>query len=94
MPVDHRLLLDIVRIIAYRAETRMMQSLFTGPGTGWIARKLLRALLTSDADIFPEPRNRILRVRFLGLGSHARERSLDPPTDELNQSRAKYPGKT
>ena len=92
LPVDQRLLLDIIRMIAYRAETRMMQPLITGPGKGRSARKLLRALLTSDADIIPEPQNRILRVRFIGLGSDACERSLDPLIDELNQTRTKYPG--
>ena len=92
LPVGQRLLLDIVRMIAYRAETRMMQPLITGPDKGRSARKLLRALLTSDADIIPEPENRILRVRFLGLGSDACERSLDPLIDELNQTRTKFPG--
>ncbi len=92
LPVDQRLLLDIVRMIAYRAETRMMQPLITGPGKGRSARKLLRALLTTDADIIPDPQNSILRVRFLGLGSDACERSLDPLIDELNQTRTKYPG--
>ena len=32
LPVEERLLLDIIRMIAYRAETRMMQPLVTGPG--------------------------------------------------------------
>ena len=34
LPVEERLLLDIIRMIAYRAETRMMQPLVTGPGQG------------------------------------------------------------
>ena len=34
LPVGQRLLLGIVRMIAYRAETRMMQPLITGPGKG------------------------------------------------------------
>ena len=79
-------------MIAYRAETRMMQSLITGPGKGRRARKLLRALLTADADIIPEPQNRIFRPRFLGLGSDACEQSLDPLIDELNRTHTKYPG--
>ena len=79
-------------VIAYRAETRMMQPLITGPGKGRSARKLLRALLTSDADVIPEPEAGILRVRFLGLGSDACEQSLAPLIDELNQTRTRYPG--
>ena len=92
LPVEERLLLDIIRMIAYRAETRMMQPLITGPGEGRSARKLLRALLTSDADVIPEPEAGILRVRFLGLGSDACEQSLAPLIDELNQTRTRYPG--
>ena len=58
---------------------------------GW-SPALFRALLTSDADFIPEPRSRILRVRFLGLGSDDWERSLGPLIDELNQNRTRYPG--
>ncbi len=50
-PVEERLLLDIIRMIADRAETRMMQPFITGPDKGRSARKLLRALLTSDASV-------------------------------------------
>ena len=92
LPVEKRLFLDIIRMIAYRAETRMMQPLITGPGKGRSARKLLRALLTSDADVIPEPEAGILRVQFLGLGSDAYEQSLAPLIDELNQTRTRYPG--
>ena len=92
LPVEERLLLDIIRMIAYRAETRMMQPLVTGPGKGRSARKLLRALLTSDADVIPEPEAGILRVRFLGLGSDACEQNLAPLINELNQTRTRYPG--
>ena len=78
-------------VVESRAETRMMQPLVTGPGKGRSARKLLRALLTSDADVIPEPEAGILRVRFLGLGSDACEQNLAPLIDELNQARTKYP---
>ena len=33
------------------------------------ARRLLRALLTSAANIIPEPAKGILRIQLLGLGS-------------------------
>ena len=92
LPVEEHLLLDIIRMIADRAEIRMMQPLITGPGKDRSARKLLRALLTSDANVIPEPEAGILRVRFLGLGSDACERSLAPLVDVLNQTRTKYPG--
>ena len=92
LPVGQRLLLDIDRKIACRAETGMMQPFIAGPGKGRSARRLCRALLTFDADIIPKPRIRMLRVRFSGLGSDACERELDPLFDELNQTRTRYPG--
>ena len=90
--VDQRLLLDIVRMIAYRTETRMMQSLRSGPGKGLSALNLLRALLTTHADIIPETQDRIPRVQCLGLGSDACDQSLDPLINERNEFRTKYPG--
>ena len=92
LPVGQRLLHDIVRMIACRAETSMMQPFIAGPGKGRSTRKLCRALLTSDADIIPKTRIRMLRVRFPALGSDACERELVPLIDELNQTRTRYPG--
>ena len=92
LPVEERLLLDIIRMIAYRAEARMMQPHFTEPGKSRSARKLRRALLTSDADVIPEPEAGILRVRVLGLGSDACGQSLAPLIHELNRTRTRYPG--
>ena len=55
LPVGGRLFLDVVRMIAYRAETRMMVPVITTQGKKPNARRLLRALLTSDANIIPQP---------------------------------------
>ncbi len=49
-------------------------------------------MLTSDADVIPEPEAGILRVRFLGLGSDACEQNLAPLINELNQTRTRYLG--
>ena len=40
----------------------------------------------------PNPKQEILRVRFLGLGSDACEQNLAPLINELNQTRTRYPG--
>ena len=92
LPVGQRLLHDIVRMIARRAETGMMQPFIAGPGKGRSTRKLCRALLISYADIIANIRIRMLRVRFPGLGSDACERELDPLIDKLDQTRTRYPG--
>ena len=92
LPVAERLFLDIIRMIAYRAETRMMPALIGVQGKKPNARKLLRTLFTCDADIIPDPDAGILRVRFLGLPSQACERMLAPLINELNHTRTVYPG--
>ena len=89
LPVGGRLFLDLVRMIAYRAETRMMAPVITTQGKKPNARRLLRALLTSDANIIPVPAKGILRIQLLGLGS---DRMLAPLVEELNATRTIYPG--
>ena len=79
-------------MIAYRAETRMMVPVITTQGKKPNARRLLRALLTSDANIIPVPANGILRIQLLGLGSDACDRMLAPLVEELNATNTIYPG--
>ena len=92
LPVGGRLFMDLVRMIAYRAETRMMAPLIGAQGKKPNARRLLRALLTSDANIIPEPAQDILRIQLLGLGSDACDRMLAPLIEELTATRTIYPG--
>ena len=92
LPVAGRLFMDVVRMIAYRAETRMMAPDIAAQGKKPNARRLLRALLTSDANIIPVPANRILRIQLLGLGSDACDRMLAPLIEELNATNTIYPG--
>ena len=92
LPVGARLFMDVVRMIAYRAETRMMAPVVAAQGKKPNARRLLRALLTSAANIIPEPAQDILRIQLLGLGNDACDRMLAPLIEELNATRTIYPG--
>ena len=92
LPVGGRLFMDVVRMIAYRAETRMMAPVISAQGNKPNARRLLRALLTSDANLIPAHDQGILRVQLLGLGSDACDRMLVPLIEELNATRTIYPG--
>ena len=76
LPVGGRLFMDVVRMIAYRAETRMMAPVLTAQGKKPNARRLLRAL----------------RIQLLGLGSDSCERMLAPLIEELNATCTIYPG--
>ena len=57
--------LDVIRMVAYRAETRMMLPVIQAQGKKPISRKLLRSLTTADAHILPDPDNGIVRVHIL-----------------------------
>ena len=92
LPQKERLFLDIIRMAAYRAETRMMPAVMQCQGKKPNARKVLQALFTSDADILPDQNNKILRVRFLGLGSDSYEAVLGNLIDELNATNTIFPG--
>ena len=92
LPVGGRLFMDVVRMIAYRAESRMMAPVIGAQGKKPNARRLLRALLTCDANIIPVHDRGILRVQFLGLGSDACDRMLAPLIEELNATATIYPG--
>jgi hypothetical protein len=92
LPLGGRLFMDVVRMIAYRAETRMMTPVLTAQGKKPNARRLLRALLTSAANIIPQPDAGILRIQLLGLGSDACDRMLAPLIEELNATCTIYPG--
>ena len=92
LPSRERLLLDVIRMIAYRAETRMMLPVMQAQGNKTHPRKLLQALMTADADILPDPANGVLRVRILGLGNDACDRQIDALLAELNTTETVFPG--
>ena len=84
LPSRERLFLDVMRMLAYRAETRMTLPIIHAQGRKPNARTLLQAMMTADADILPDPANRILEVRLLGLGADAQDRHIAPLLAELN----------
>ena len=71
LPSRERLFLDVIRMLAYRAETRRTLPITLAQWKKPNPRKLLQAMMTADADILPDPANRVLEVRILGLGTDA-----------------------
>ncbi len=92
LPEGEKLLLDVIRMIAYRAETRMMPVVAQAQGKTQRPRRHLRALFQSDADIIPEPSNAILRIRILGTASDAGDNATAGLLQELNLTRTIFPG--
>ncbi len=92
LPSGERLLLDVIRMIACRAETRMMPAVADAQGARQRPRRPLAELFRSEADIVPDPENGILRVRILGTASDAGDAAIAGLLEELNQTRTVFPG--
>ena len=72
-------LVDTIKMVAYRAETAMANSLrehLTRPDE---ARRVLRALYTTEADLVPDPDARTLTVRLHHCANAATDRVIDKP---------------
>ncbi len=85
-------LLDAVRMIAYRAETRLAGAVAPGLSRPETARLLVKALFRSDASLLPDPDAGTLTVRLMHQASRGRDIALAPLLKELNQTRTVYPG--
>lgn len=92
LPSHERLLLDVIRMIAYRAETTMMPAVAQAQGGKQRPRRPLAELFRSQADIVPDPEYAILRVRILGTASDAGNAAIAGLLDELNHTRTIFPG--
>ncbi len=92
LPAGEKLLLDVIRMIAYRAETRMMPAVGLAQGKKQRPRRQLADLFQSAADIIPEPDKGVLRVRILGTASQAGDAAVAGLLKELNQTRTVFPG--
>ena len=92
LPAGEKLLLDVVRMIAYRAETRMMAAVAGMQGVKQRPRRTLAELFQSAADIIPDPAAKILRVRILGTASNAGDKALEKLLEEVNRTGTVFPG--
>ncbi len=92
LPRARRLFIDLIRMICYRAETRMMMPVIEDKARPDTVRALLAALMTADANILPDHDKGIIRVEILGLANNATEQSLLPLIEQLNHTRTVHPG--
>lgn len=84
-------LVDTIKMIAYRAETAMANSLrehLTRPDE---ARRLLCALYTSEADLLPDPDAGTLTVRLHHGANAANDRAIAKLCAELNETEPVFP---
>jgi len=92
LPTAERVFVDLIRMFACRAETRMLASVGGSRDGRPDERALLRCLFASPADLLPDREAGVLRVRVRGQGSAAHEKRLEPLFAELDETRTIYPG--
>ncbi len=92
LPQGEKLLLDIIRMSAYRAESRMMSVATVAHGKNPKNRPSLTALFRSDADIIPDHKNQELRVRILGTAGNSGDGAIEALLRALNETGTTFPG--
>ena len=84
-------LIDAIKMIAYRAETAMANSLrepLTHPDE---ARSLLRALYQTEADLLPDPEAGTLTVRLHPMANRCSDEAIRKLCDALNATETQFP---
>ena len=91
LPAPLRLLMDTLRMIAYRAETAMATAVAPQLDNPDTARSLLKSLFRGDASLHPDQQAGTLTVRLLHQPTRAQDLALAPLLDELNRTRTVFP---
>ena len=87
-----KLLLDTLRMIAYRAETALAELVAPLIAKPDEARAVIKALFATAADLYPKPDAGILRVVIHPLGEPRLNRPVSKLLEHLNESEVDYPG--
>ncbi len=85
-------LTDTVKMIAYRAETAMAAIVREELARTDDARSLLRDLFRSEADIFPDTKEGVLRVHVHPMANARSNRAIQHLLNHLNAADFTYPG--
>ena len=86
-----RQLIDTIKMIAYRAETAMANSLREHLKRPDEARRLLCALYTTEADLIPDHEAGILTVRLHHAANAVSDKAIEKLCDELNATETLFP---
>lgn len=85
-------LIDTVKMVAYRAETAMVNILREKMVRLDDARQLMLSIYQSEADILPNPQQQTLTVRLHRTANHANDPAILNLCNELNNTETKFPG--
>ncbi len=85
-------LIDTVKMVAYRAETALVNILREKMSRNDDARQLVVAMFQLEADILPDHRNKTLTVRLHRLANHSNDQAIENLCNEMNETEVVFPG--
>ena len=85
-------LTDTVKLVAYRAETALATIAREKLSHTGEARSLIRDLLTSDADLYPDEVTQQIEVRVHTMANPRSNRAIQHVLEHLNATEFTYPG--
>ncbi len=85
-------LVDTVKMIAYRAETAMVNVLRENMTRLDDARQLVLSIYQSEADLIPNHKKQTLTVRLHHQANRSNDRAIQNLCHELNETKTKFPG--
>ena len=85
-------LTDTIKMLAYRAETAMVNIVREELSREDDARALIRDLCQSDANILPEPETGILTIQVHHMANPRSNRAIEHLLQNLNDAAFNYPG--
>lgn len=85
-------LVDTIKMIAYRAETAMVQTIREKMMRNDDARSLLRAIYSTEIDLVPDPDAQTLTVRLHPLANRSSDNAVRHLCAELNETKTLFPG--
>ena len=89
---DKKHLVDTIKLIAYRAETALVQVVRETLSRWDDARALVRQVFESAVDLRPDPAHKTLTVRLHRLATPAHDQTLRHLCEELTATETAYPG--
>ena len=92
--MDHsgKNVVDVIKMVSYRAETAMANLIINECGNLASARSLLQTVFVTEADFDPDYDNNILHVKLHNLSTIALDKKVDILITHLNLANIKYPG--
>jgi cell division septum initiation protein DivIVA len=89
---DRKRFLDIIKMIAYRAETAMSNMIKQYMAHPNESRVLLQQIYQANANIYPDYEKNVLTIEIHNLAYHKDDRILEKLCEHINETEVKFPG--